>query len=140
MQLLRLHGWDYTIEASVLEVYSCPPHSPRPTLNRTPLPHLRQDWARPYHIGTGTRLTPCHIRTGAHPVPHLRRDWAHPLPHLHRDWDHPLPHLHRGGLGSPRRIGTGIGLHRYNETLRDLLSPDASLSMKLDTEAKVEVR
>ena len=61
-------------------------------------------------------------------------------PHLHRDWAHPLPHLHRGGLGSPRRIGTGIGLHRYNETLRDLLSPDASLSMKLDTEAKVEVR
>ena len=86
VQLLRLHGWDYTIEASVLEVYSCPPHSPRPTLNRTPLPHLRQDWARPAHIGT---------------------------------W---------------------IGLHRYNETLRDLLSPDASLSMKLDTEAKVEVR
>ena len=95
------------------------------------MPHLRRDWAHP--------LPHLH-RDWDHPLPHLHRDWAHPLPHLHRDWAHPLPHLHRGGLGSPRRIGTGIGLHRYNETLRDLLSPDASLSMKLDTEAKVEVR
>ncbi len=86
-----------------------------------PLPHLRRDWARPFHIcaGTGPAHSTSAPRLGSPistsppglgpPLPHLRRDCARPshicagtgpahstsAPRL----GPPLPHLHR--LGSP---------------------------------------
>jgi hypothetical protein len=45
----------------------------------SPLPRLRRDCARRYHICTGTALTPATSAPGLRsPVPHLRQDCARP--------------------------------------------------------------
>ena len=72
---------------------------------RSPLPHLRRDWAHPAHICTGTALTPPTSAPGlGSPRPHLHRDWAHPAhifagsrltpPTSAPGLGSPLPHLH----------------------------------------------
>ena len=86
-------------------------------------PHLRQDWAHPARICTGTGLTPPTSVPGlSSPLPHLRRDWAHPAhictrTGLTRATSAP-------GLGSPhprlRRDWAGIrlGKPRHGHALR----------------------
>jgi hypothetical protein len=69
-------------------------------------PHLRQDWACPAHICTGT------LSASAPPLPGL----GSPLPHLGSCLPHRLPGLgsppatSAPGLGSPLHIGAGTGL------------------------------
>ena len=65
---------------------------------RSPLAHLRWDWAHAVHICAGTTLAPCHICAGTgltpatsapglgSPLAHLRRDYARRLPHRARSW------------------------------------------------------